>query len=254
MNIRPIKTKKFLPPKDNLDDLIDVISQNLKEKDIAIITSKVVSICEGRCIPVSEYETKQELGKVESDLHYTFEFAKDHTVLLTLKNGILIASAGADKSNGNGYYTLWPKDPKASAKKIYKLIKEKTNLKEFGVVITDSHTLPFRRGLMGFSIAYFGFKPLIDDRGKKDLFNYEMHMTQRNIPDTLSAAAVFLMGESGEQTPVAVVSDLPPEIEFTDQEYKPRGEYSSFEIPFDEDIYSVFFKSVKWEKGGGGVK
>lgn len=254
MKVLPIKTKKFIPPKDNLEDLINPISKKLKEKSIVVITSKVVAICEGRCVLQTEFGgNKKELAKKEAELYLEQVINPNASWMHTIKNGLLVGSAGIDKSNSAEYFTLWPKNPNASAKKIYKLLKEKTKIKDFGVVITDSHTLPFRRGLLGFSISYFGFKPLIDDRGKKDLFGYEMHLAQRNIPDTLATAAVFLMGESGEQTPAAIVTDLPKDIQFMDKEYKGKGIFSSFEIDPKEDIYWTFYGAVKWKKGGGGV-
>lgn len=255
MIIKVIKTKKFIPPKDNLADLINPIVPKLKERSIVVITSKVVAICEGRCVLQTKYKgDKKELAKKEAEFYLEQVINPNASWMHTIKKGLLVGSAGVDKSNSGNYFTLWPKDPSNSAKKIYKLLKEKTGVKDFGVVITDSHTLPFRRGLLGFSIAYFGFKPLIDDRGKKDLFGYEMHLAQRNIPDTLAAAAVFIMGESGEQTPIAIVTDLPKEIEFLDKEYKPKGIFSSFEIEPKEDIYWTFYGAVNWKKGGGGIE
>lgn len=243
-----------MPPKDNLGDLIAVVAKQLKEKSVVVITSKVVAICEGRCVPLTDYNSdKKELAKKEAELYLEQQITPDASWMHTIKDGVLIGSAGIDKSNGNGFFILWPKNSKASAKKVYKLLKKQSGVKDFGVVITDSHTLPFKRGLMGFAIAYFGFKPLIDDRGKNDLFGYEMHLAQRNVPDTLAASAVFLMGESGEQTPVAIISDLPKEIEFIDHEYLGKGIFSSYEIKPEEDIYWLFYGAAKWNKGQGGV-
>lgn len=255
MNIKPIKTKKFIPPRDSLDDLIDVISKNLKEKSVAVISSKVVAICEGRCVLQDEYDgDKEELAKKEADLYLSKqEFIPTHSWMHTIKNGILIASAGIDKSNSKNYFVLWPKDPEKSAEEIYQKIEKKTGLKEFGVVITDSHTIPFRRGLTGLCIAYFGFEPLIDERGEPDIFGHPLAVAQRNVPDSLAVAGVFLMGEAGEQTPVAIISDIPV-IKFIDKKYKPKDEFSVYEIPISEDIYGIFFNAPKWKKGGGGIK
>lgn len=255
MIIKPVRTKKFIPPKDSLEDLVEAIAENLTEKSIVVVTSKVIAICEGRCIPLEEYNSdKKELAKKEADLYLEQQITPNASWMHTIKDGVLIGSAGIDKSNGNGFFILWPKDPKASVKKLYELLKIRTKIRDFGIVITDSHTLPFRRGLMGFSIAYFGFKPLIDDRGKEDLFGYEMHLAQRNVPDTLAASAVFLMGESGEQTPVAIISDLPEQVEFIDHEYVGEGIFSTYEIEPEEDIYWLFYGAVDWKKGGGGIK
>ena len=65
-------------------------------------------------------------------------------VMLTMKNNILIPTAGIDESNGKGYYILWPKDPYQSAKKIYNFIKQEFKLNNFGIIISDSHCVPLR--------------------------------------------------------------------------------------------------------------
>ena len=64
--------------------------------------------------------------------------------MLTMKNNILIPTAGIDESNGKGYYILWPKDPYQSAKKIYNFIKQEFKLNNFGIIISDSHCVPLR--------------------------------------------------------------------------------------------------------------
>ena len=40
---------------------------------------------------------------------------KKNSLGLTMKNNILIPGAGIDVSNGNGYYTLWPRNPQKTA-------------------------------------------------------------------------------------------------------------------------------------------
>ena len=53
MIIKTVKTRILKPPKD---DLLEVISQSIKslpEKSIVVITSKVVSIWQGRCVPMN---------------------------------------------------------------------------------------------------------------------------------------------------------------------------------------------------------
>lgn len=254
MRVKAIKTKKFVPPKDNLGDLIDVVAKHLRERSIVVVSSKVIAICEGRCVPQEEYNgDKEKLAQKEADLYLEKqEFLPTHSWMHTIKDGILIASAGIDKSNSKDYFVLWPKNPQASAELIYKELKKLTQIKDFGVVISDSHTIPFRRGLVGLCIAYFGFKPLIDERGTPDIFGEPLHVAQRNVPDSMAVAAVYNMGEGGQQTPVALISDI-PDVEFIDHEYKTQDSLSVYEIPMDEDIYKVFFLAPKWKKGQGGV-
>jgi len=163
----------------------------------------------------------------------------------------LAAAAGIDESNGAGYYILWPKNPARSAEKIRKFLKKKFNLKNLGVIITDSKVTPLRRGVVGVAIAYSGFKPLKDYRGTKDLFGRKFEMETSDIPDSLATAAVFEMGEGAENTPVAVITDI-PYLEFVEKRYNPKNPDLKFEIQEKEDLYYPFLSSVPWKKGGGG--
>ena len=69
MKITPIKTRLFLPPKDSLDETLKSLSKRLKNGDIVVITSKIVSIAEGRCIPLSKFPNNY-FTKIISNLPY----------------------------------------------------------------------------------------------------------------------------------------------------------------------------------------
>lgn len=252
MRLRVIKTRKFMPPKDNLWDLLKAI-KTLKENSVVAVTSKVVSISEGRCIKIKKKINKDELIKKEADKYIPRELAPNKWIMHTIKNNLLVASAGIDESNGRGYYILWPKNPNKSARKIWQFLRERFNLKKLGVIITDSRLIPLRRGVVGVAISYFGFKPLKDYRGKIDIFGREMVMETSNIPESLATAAVLEMGEGAEQSPIAIIEDV-PYIEFVSRMWKSSKPYSSFEIPEEEDVFSPFLSNVKWRKGEGGKK
>lgn len=245
MLVKAIKTRAFLPPKDDLFSLIKegFMGLNLKEKSIIVITSKIVAIGQGRCVKIEKGVSKDDLIKKEADFYIDRKEIPKGYVILSIKDGILIPTAGIDESNANGYYILWPEKPFEAAKKIYDFIKERYSLKQFGVLITDSHCTPTRNGIEGFGLAFRGFYPLRDYRGQKDIFGRKLKMSQTNIVDSLAAAAVFVMGEGKEQTPLAIIEDA-GEIKF--------GEFKNTEkimkININKDIYSPLLKSVKWEK------
>lgn len=249
MIVKAIKTRKFLPPKDNLWDLLLAI-KSLKENSVVAVTSKVVSIGEGRCILISQID-KDELIIKESDKYLPRDLVPNKWTMYTLKNNMLVAAAGIDESNAAGYYVLWPKNPETSAKKIWQFLKKKFQLKNLGVIITDSKVNPLRRGVVGLAISYFGFKPLKDYRGMKDLFGRKFEMETTDIPDSLATAAVLEMGEGSEQQPLAIITDI-PYIEFISGKYYPKNADSSFEIAEKEDLYYPFLSSVPWKKGGSG--
>ena len=165
--------------------------------------------------------------------------------MLTMKNNILIPTAGIDESNGKGYYILWPKNPYQSAERIYNLIKEEFKLNNFGLIISDSHCVPLRWGVTGIAMAYYGFYPLRDYRQTKDIFGRFLEITQVNIVDGLSSAAVLMMGEGAEQTPIAIIEDI-DFIQF--KEFDPQKE-NPLLIDKDEDIYAPLIKGVDWKSG-----
>ena len=248
MIFTPIKTEKLIPPKDNLDKLLSPIYPKLKENMIVVITSKVISIVEGNCIEINKIKDKDELIKSEADLYLERKHVPGGWLMHTLKNGTLIPTAGIDESNSNGYFILWPKNPEKSAQKIWKYLTEKSNIKNLGIIISDSHSEPLRRGLVGISIAHFGFKPLHDYRGTKDLFGRELLVSLSNIPDSLASGSVMLMGEGSEQTPIVLISDLPKSVEFTQKKYSSKKPFSSFQVPTDEDLFRPFIKPLPWKK------
>jgi F420-0:gamma-glutamyl ligase len=249
MKVQAIKTRKFLPPGDDLWDLFSAIN-NLEENSVVAVTSKVVAIGEGRSVPMKDIE-KDELIAKESDKYLPRKIFRNEWTMYTIKNNLLVAAAGIDESNADGFYILWPENPDLSAKKIWEFLREKFKLKNLGVIITDSRVTPLRRGVLGMAISYFGFKPLKDYRGTKDLFGRKFEMETTDIPDSLASAAVLEMGEGAEQQPLAVITDI-PYIEFIREKYIPKDADSSFEIPEEEDLFYPFLSSVPWQKGGSG--
>ena len=169
MFVKVIKTRPFIPPKDDLFSLIkeSFSDVDLKEKSIIVITSKIVAIWQGRCVKIDSIKNKDDLIKKEADFYLDRKKVPKGYIMLTMKDNILIPTAGIDESNGNGYFVLWPKNSFGAAKQIYNFIKKNYRLNNFGVIISDSHCTPSRYGTMGISIAYYGFYPLRDYRGTK---------------------------------------------------------------------------------------
>ena len=163
-----------------------------------------------------------------------------HGVSLTIKHGLLIPSAGIDESNSeNGDYILYPKDPFASARRLCQAIKEKLKLKNFGIILTDSHTHPLRRGVTGIALAYDGFFPWKNLIGEPDLYGRKMKMTSVNVVDSLAVAAVFVMGEAAEQQPLALIETN--DVVFTDKAPQPED----IRIPLEEDLYGPLIAAKK---------
>jgi len=103
-------------------------------------------------------------------------------------------------------------------------------------VITDSHSQPLRRGAIGISVGFWGFEPVVDHIGKKDLFGREIKIEQSNLVDGLAAGATVVMGEVAECQPVVIARGV-PELTFTKENKK-----SVVYVPFEDDTFRVLYE------------
>ena len=213
------------------DNILDVIlkalsdtGQELKDGDILGIAETPLGTTEGRVVFLEGVEASpyaRELAEKYDMIPEVTELVIQEAdeilggiphVLLTIKNNTLMANGGVDKSNiPLGYASLLPKDPRASAERIQKDVKERLNVK-IGVLVIDSRTQPLRMGNIGMALGVAGFRPIADDRGRTDLFGRELRMTRRAVADNLSSACTALMGESDESIPVVIIRGAPVEI------------------------------------------
>jgi len=191
-----------MPPKDEVWDILD--SLKLEEGDIVFITSKIMAIHQGRCVP-SDGVKKKDLFPGEASHLLSYVNYRGTTINLTLIDNNLMASAGIDASNANGHYILWPKDIDKLCREMREYLLKKNNIKKLGVISTDTRSQVLRQGVTGFAIGLSGIKPLKDLRGEKDIFGRELKVTRVNRVDALSSMAVLIMGEAAEQTPVLIL-------------------------------------------------
>lgn len=241
MQFIPVKTRKFLPPKDSLEDLLKTLPK-LKEGDLVFFTSKVLAITQGRCIEIGKINKDKLIAKEADRIIKKPVIAAGSKIFITIKDNTIIPSSGIDESNGKGYYILWPKNTSAYLKIIHSALTQKNKIKKLGIVATDSHTVPLRWGVVGTSIGFYGFEPLLDYRHKKDLFGRKLKFTQSNIVDSLSAMAVLLMGEGSEGTPLLIGRGL-KNLKFTN-----KNRYKNFIINPKKDIYRDILKPFKKTK------
>lgn len=244
MTVKPIKTKKIVSG-NRFFDILDEFVPQIQEGSVLAITSKILAICQGRIAKIKDTE-KIDLIKRESD-YYIDPTDSKYGIVITVKDNFMVATAGIDESNGNGYYVLWPSDLQDWANKIKKYLKEKYNLKNFGVIITDSKTTPLKKGTTGFCIAHSGFFALKNYIDKPDIFGKQMHVTEANHAEGLAAAAVLIMGEGDEQTPLAIINDL-EFIAFNDNDPE-KEELDHLNIALEEDLYYPILKNTSWIKG-----
>ncbi len=232
MRFIKIKTRAFLPPKDNIYTLFEKHLPTLKEGDILFITSKILAIHQGRCVIFKTEKEKNKTIKLEADKYLP-------TTRQTIKFGTIVANAGIDSSNGNGYSILWPKDPVNELKKIHSFLIKKYKIKKLGIIATDSRSNPLRFGTTGISIASYGINPLLDLRGKPDIFKRPLKITKVNILDPLAGMAVLLMGESSEKIPMVILR------KFTLPTFTQKNVYQKLLIPEREDKFFRMLKAFK---------
>lgn len=248
MNVAAYKTKKVIVG-DDLYKILDDYLPKLEENSIVVITSKIISICLGNVAKNDGIITKEILAKKNADWYFIDKnLEKFGTVIPTITNGILLANAGVDASNGDDIFIFWPKNIDEITAKIWTYLRKKHQINKLGVLITDSRLLPLRYGSQGVAVSWCGFEALQDYRGKPDIFGEPLKMTQKNIIDGFAGAAVVIMGEGEEQTPLATITDVP----FVVFQNRPptKEEKNLLKINNEDDIYGKLLTSVTWEKGG----
>jgi len=208
------------------DDIAYLILESIKsinleilDNDVIVVAQKIVSKAEGRVVNLNSIEPSEEAERIAKEhgkdarlvelmLREGKIIAADNGIIITqTRHGFVCANAGIDASNVQGdNVTLLPLDADASARGIRDRIYTLTN-KRVGVIITDTFGRPFREGQVNVAVGLAGINPIIDYRGKKDMYGKELRITQIAIADEIASAAELVMGKS-KGVPVALVRGL----------------------------------------------
>src|SRR5665213_1553356 len=144
MIINPIGAPKVVASQKKLLEFLDENINGLSNGSILAIASNVISLCEGRLVAKDQAD-KYQLVRNEAELYYPAASNRYRHHFTITRNTILGAS-GIDESNGGGYYVLLPDDVQGTANKVRQHLKNRFDLKELGIVITDSTSIPLRLG------------------------------------------------------------------------------------------------------------
>lgn len=240
MLIRPIRTKVFKEG-ESLISFIEKHVKKLSDGSILVVTSKIVSLSEKRVRVIKDSSTRERLIKSESQWAMKTKYT-----WLTIKDDMVMASAGVDESNADGKIILLPEDSFKASEAIRRQLKKHYRIKNLGVIVSDSRLLPLRAGVVGVALGYSGFKGVRDYRGTPDIFGRMLKLSRTDVADGLATAAVLLMGEGAEQQPLAVITNAP--VEFQD-----KIDQRELVINIREDIYQPLFekiKKIKWKRHG----
>jgi coenzyme F420-0:L-glutamate ligase/coenzyme F420-1:gamma-L-glutamate ligase len=193
-----------LPEIEAGDDLAELIARSepgLRDGDVIVVTSKVVSKAEGRLVPgTRDDHLGDETARVVA--------RRGHTQIVETHHGFVLAAAGIDASNvPDGYVALLPVDPDASAGRIRQRLLQIAGI-DVAVVVSDTMGRPWRDGVVDNAIGAAGIAVLSDLRGDRDPAGHVLEATVIAVADELAAAADLAKGKLAA-TPVAVVRGYP---------------------------------------------
>lgn len=252
LTLTPLHHIPLIRQGDDLAEfVVNALEKNniaLEENDILVFAQKIISKAEGRAVnlvTVTPSERAIELAQqtekdprlVELILCESNEVLRTRigTIIVEHKLGFVCANAGIDHSNVAGagdsteeWVLLLPKEPDRSAEKLREAIRSRTG-RRIGVLIIDSHGRAWRTGTVGVAIGIAGLPGLEDLRGKRDLFDFTLRITQVGAADELAAAASLVMGQAAEGTPVVHVRGFPYPLR--------DGSLKELIRPKDEDLF-----------------
>jgi coenzyme F420-0:L-glutamate ligase / coenzyme F420-1:gamma-L-glutamate ligase len=189
-----------ITPGTDLARLIADGAAGLRDGDIVVITSKIVSKAEGRVI-------RAERDRAIDAEAVRVIARRGPTRIVETRQGLVLAAAGVDSSNtAPGTVVLLPEDPDSSARRLRKSLGERLGV-SVGVIITDTMGRPWRTGQTDTAIGVAGVAPLRDHRGQPDTFGNPLEVTVAAVADEIAAAADLVKGKT-RQVPVAIVSGL----------------------------------------------
>ena len=174
---------------------------DLRDGDILVVTSKVVSKAEGRLVTgTREDHLAAETARVVA--------RRGDTQIVQTHHGFVMAAAGIDASNvPAGTVALLPLDPDASARAIRHALRAELGV-DVAVIVSDTMGRPWREGVTDVAIGAAGLDVLWDLRGQRDAAGHLLEATVIAIADELAAAADLVKGKLSS-TPVAVIRGFP---------------------------------------------
>ena len=211
------------------DDLSRIIydatrteKSELQNNDIIVISQKIISKAEGQLVDISTIKpsarSKDFAKKTNKSPQLITLILQDsarilraerRALIVRRKDGFICLNAGVDKSNvkGKTVYARLPNNSDISAQKLRANL-ERLSGKKLAIIVADTYSRPSRVGQVEFAIGVAGIQPIIDYRGEKDLFGYELKFKYVALADELAAAAELVMGQGTEQIPVAIIRGL----------------------------------------------
>ncbi|MFV0495441.1 coenzyme F420-0:L-glutamate ligase [Mycobacterium sp.] len=211
IEIRPITGLPEFRPGDDLAAAIGSAAPWLQDGDVVVVTSKVLSKCEGRLIPapIDPDERDRLRRKLIDDESVRVLARKERTLITENRLGLVQAAAGVDGSNvGRSELALLPVDPDASAAGLRAALARRLGV-TVAVVVTDTMGRAWRNGQTDVAIGAAGLAVLHNYAGAVDRHGNDLVVTEIAVADEIAAAADLVKGKL-TATPVAVLRGLDP--------------------------------------------
>jgi coenzyme F420-0:L-glutamate ligase / coenzyme F420-1:gamma-L-glutamate ligase len=210
----------------DLAELITGAAPDLRDGDILVVTSKIVSKAEGRVM------TGDREAAIDAEAVRTVA-RRGPTRIVETRHGLVLAAAGVDSSNtAPGTVVLLPADPDESARRLRAGIAQQAG-RSVGVIISDTLGRAWRTGQTDTAIGAAGVLPLRDHRGEADTFGNRLEVTVAAVADEIAAAADLVKAKT-TQIPVAIVRGLP---ELVTEQDGPGG--AALIRPAAEDMFRL---------------
>ena len=167
---------------------------NLRDGDIVVVTSKVVSKAEGRVLPYLNATDRD----AAIDRETVREVARRGPVrIVENRLGLVMAAAGVDVSNlANGTLALLPEDPDATARSLRERLGS-DHAVNVAIVIADTAGRPWRVGQTDIAIGLAGLDAYDDFEGRMDAYGNELAVTAPAVADEIAGAAELASGKLG---------------------------------------------------------
>ncbi len=187
-------------PGTDLAALVADAVPDLRDGDVVVVTSKVVSKAEDR------YADGDREAAIDGE---TVRVVARRGPLRIVENrqGFVMAAAGVDASNvAAGRVLLLPEDPDASAHRLRDGLRVRLGV-DVAVVVSDTFGRPWRHGHTDVAIGVAGMRAVRDYRGQADPYGNVLEVTEIADADEVAAAAELVKGKL-DGVPVAVVRGL----------------------------------------------
>ncbi|WP_435204772.1 coenzyme F420-0:L-glutamate ligase [Micromonospora sp. bgisy143] len=206
LEILPVLGIGHVSEGDDLAALIATAAPWLRDGDVLVVTSKIVSKAEGRLVDVPADGPERLAAREEVLAGETARVvaSRGATRIVQTHHGFVMASAGIDASNvDKTRLVLLPVDPDASARELRAALRERYDL-DVAVIVSDTMGRPWRNGLTDVALGVAGMPAIRDHRGEVDPYGNELQLTQMAVVDELAGAGELIKGKC-DQVPVAVV-------------------------------------------------